>query len=136
MGARVDATTLANAQAIRREFSARFRDVLSTVDAMLSPAADAPFEVNCELQYESMAAWNAARAQRDQRLGITKSYTAFTFPHDLAGTPALALPCGVSESGIPYTMQLAGSALSEAMLCRIGHTYEIATTWHALRPPV
>ncbi len=136
IGASVDATTLANARAIRREFSARFRDVLSTVDAMLSPAAGAPFEVSRDLQYQSMTAWNAARAERDQRLGVTKSNTAFTFPHDLAGTPALALPCGVSDSGIPFTMQLAGSPLSEAMLCRIGHTYEVATRWHRMHPPV
>ncbi len=136
MGVSVDATTLANARAIRREFSVRFRDVLSTVDAMLSPAAGAPFEVPSDLQYQSMSAWNAERAQRSRRLGITQPDTAFTFPHDLAGTPALALPCGVSDSGIPYTMQLAGSLLSEAMLCRIGHAYEDATRWHELHPPV
>ncbi len=136
MGARVDASTLANARGVRRAFSARFRDVLSTVDALLSPAAGAPFEVPSDLQYQSATAWNAEGAQRDQRLGITKSYTAFTFPHDLAGTPALALPCGVSDSGIPYTMQLAGSALSEPTLCRIGQAYEDATPWHAMHPPV
>lgn len=110
--------------------------VLSTVDAVVSPAAGAPFEVPSDLQYQSMAAWNAERAGRYQRLGITQTDTAFTFPHDLAGTPALALPCGVSASGIPYTMQLAGSPLSEAMLCRIGQAYEDATRWHTLHPPV
>lgn len=137
MGASVDATTLANARAVRREFSARFRDVLSTVDAVLSPAAGNPFEIPREVQYhQSMTAFNFARTQRDQRLGITKPGTAFTWPHSLAGTPALALPCGVSESGIPYTMQLAGGPLSEAMLCRIGQAYESATGWHKLRPLV
>jgi len=136
MGASVDATTLANARAVREAFSAHFVAVLSTVDAVVSPAAGAPFEVPSDLQYQSMSAWNAERAQRYQRLGITQPDTAFTFPHDLAGTPALALPCGVSDSGIPYTMQLAGSPLSEAMLCRIGHAYENATRWHELHPRV
>lgn len=136
MGASVDAATLANARAVRREFSARFRDVLSTVDAVLSPAAGAPFEMPRDVQYQSLTAWSAEFARRTQRLGATKPITAFTFPHPLAGTPALALPCGVSDSGIPYTMQLAGSPLSEAMLCRIGQTYENATGWHHLRPPV
>ncbi len=136
MGASVDAGTRANARAVREAFSARFVDVLSTVDAVVSPAAGAPFEVPSGLQYQSMSAWNAERAQRSQRLGITQPDTAFTFPHDLAGTPALALPCGVSASGIPYTMQLAGRPLSEAMLCRIGQAYEDATRWHTLHPPV
>jgi Asp-tRNA(Asn)/Glu-tRNA(Gln) amidotransferase A subunit family amidase len=103
---------------------------------VLSPAAGAPFEVDAALQYESMTAWNAESAQRGARLGITASYTAFTFPHDLAGTPALALPCGASPAGIPYTMQLAGSPLSEATLCRIGQANEDATRWHELHPPV
>jgi amidase len=33
-------------------------------------------------------------------------------------------------------MQLAGSPLSEAMLCRIGHAYEEATPWHQRHPDV
>ncbi len=136
MGASVDAGTRANARAVREAFSARFVDVLSTVDAVVSPAAGAPYEVPSDLPYQSMSAWNAERVQRSQRLGITQPDTAFTFPHDLAGTPALALPCGVSASGIPYTMQLAGRPLSEAMLCRIGQAYEDATRWHTLHPPV
>ncbi len=136
MGAAVDAATLTTARAVRQEFSERFRAVLATVDAVLSPAAGAPFEVDSALQYESMTAWNAERARRAQRLGITTSDPAFTFPHNFAGTPALALPCGVSPAGIPYTMQLAGSPLSEATLCRIGQAYEDATRWHTLHPPV
>lgn len=134
MGAAVDAATLTTARAVRQEFSERFRAVLATVDAVLSPAAGAPFEVDSTLQRESMTAWNAESARRAQRLGITTSNPAFTFAHNFAGTPCLALPCGVSPAGIPYTMQLAGSPLSEATLCRIGQAYEDATRWHALHP--
>lgn len=134
MGARADAATLTDARAIRQEFSERFRVVLSTVDAVLSPAAGAPFEVDSALQYESMTAWNSESTRRNQRLGITTPNTAFTFPHSLAGTPALALPCGVSPAGIPYAMQLAGSPLGEATLCRIGQAYEDATRWNELHP--
>jgi Asp-tRNA(Asn)/Glu-tRNA(Gln) amidotransferase A subunit family amidase len=57
-------------------------------------------------------------------------------PHDFAGTPGLVLPCGFSDVGIPYTMQLAGSRLSEPMLCRIGHAYKHATEWHKRHPDV
>lgn len=135
-GAGVDAGTLAQAHQVRAEFSEQFRTVLSGVDAILSPAAGVPFDVSPTLQYGSMTEWNAERTRRDQRLGLSKSYTAFTFPHDLAGTPALALPCGDAGAGLPYTMQLAGRALSEAMLCRIGAAYEAATPWHERHPPV
>jgi amidase len=135
-GAGISAAQLAQARNIRARFSEQFRATLSTVDAILSPAAGAPFAVAPGLQYGSMTEWNQASRTRNQALGLTKPYTAFTFPHDLAGTPALAMPCGMSEQGLPYTMQLAGSPLSEAMLCRIGHAYEQSTPWHGRHPPV
>lgn len=136
MGRGVSEAALEDARSIRAEFSDRFRAVLSTVDAVVSPAAGEPFAVEPGLQYGSMTRWNQTRAQREQRLGIGKSVTSFTFPHNLAGTPALALPCGLSDNGLPYTMQLSGAFLGEAMLCRIGHAYEAATEWHRSHPPV
>ncbi len=136
MGVGIGDAELANARQARVEFSDRFRAVLSSVDAVVSPAAGTPFEVAPGLQYGSMTEWNQARAQRHQSLGIEKAPTSFTFPHDFAGTPGLALPCGFSEEGLPYTMQLSGSRLSEALLCRIGCAYEEATEWSGRHPPV
>lgn len=132
-GASVSEAELANARQVRKEFSDRFRAVLSSVDAVLSPAAGTPFKVPSGLQYGSMTEWNQSRTQA---LGMLKAYTSFTFPHNFAGTPCLALPCGLSNEGLLYTMQLAGDHLSEAMLCRIGHAYEEATQWHERHPRV
>lgn len=135
-GASISDAQLAKARDIRARFSEQFSATLSTVDAVLSPAAGAPFAIAPGLQYGSMTEWNQASRQRNQALGLDKAYTAFTFPHDFAGTPALAMPCGVSEQGLLYTMQLAGSPLSEALLCRIGYAYEQSTPWHGHHPPV
>ncbi len=60
----------------------------------------------------------------------------YTFPADFAGTPTLTLPCGANEAGVPYAMQLMGSRLSEASLCRLGYAYEQATEWHRRRPSI
>ncbi len=136
VGVSVSEAELANARQIRMQFGDQFRAALSSVDAIVSPAAGAPFEVAPGLQYGSLTEWNQALAQRNQSLGIEKAVTSFTFPHDFAGTPGLALPCGFSDEGLPYTMQLAGGHLSEAMLCRIGYAYEEATEWHGRHPPV
>ena len=132
VGVRVSEADLANARQVRVEFSERFRATLSSVDALACPAAGAPFAVPPGLQYGSLTEWNQAIAD----FGFEKAPTSFTFPHDFAGTPGLALPCGFSDEGLPYTMQLAGSSLSESMLCRIGHAYEEATEWHGRHPPV
>jgi amidase len=133
-GASVSEAELATARQVGKEFSARFRAVLASVDAVLSPAGGSPFTVPSGLQYGSLTEWNQAMA--DQSVAIDKAYTAFTFLHNFAGTPTLTLPCGLSNEGPPYTMQLAGNPLSEAMLCRIGHAYEQVTQWHERHPRV
>ena len=58
-----------------------------------------------------------------------------TLPVNIAGLPALSVPCGFSD-GLPVGMQLIGPHLSEATLLRIGHAYEQATEWHMRRPPI
>jgi aspartyl-tRNA(Asn)/glutamyl-tRNA(Gln) amidotransferase subunit A len=57
-------------------------------------------------------------------------------PFNMAGLPALALPCGFAPSGLPISLQLAGRPFDEATVLRVGHAYEQATEWHRRRPPV
>ncbi len=57
-------------------------------------------------------------------------------PFNMAGLPALALPCGFAPNGLPISLQLAGRAFDEATVLRTGHAYEQATEWHRRRPPV
>jgi aspartyl-tRNA(Asn)/glutamyl-tRNA(Gln) amidotransferase subunit A len=57
-------------------------------------------------------------------------------PFNMAGVPALALPCGFSPAGLPLSLQLAGRPFDEATVLRAGHAYEQATDWHRRRPPV
>jgi aspartyl-tRNA(Asn)/glutamyl-tRNA(Gln) amidotransferase subunit A len=57
-------------------------------------------------------------------------------PFNMAGAPALALPCGFDPGGLPLSLQLAGRPFDEATVLRVGHAYEQATDWHLRRPPV
>ena len=57
-------------------------------------------------------------------------------PMDLAGVPAICVPCGFSADGLPYSIQFTGRQLGESMLCRIAHAYEQATEWHTRHPNV
>ncbi len=59
----------------------------------------------------------------------------FTVPANLAGLPALSLPCGFS-SGLPVGLQLVGRRFEESTLLRLGHAYEGATPHHEARPPL
>jgi amidase len=60
----------------------------------------------------------------------------FTKPFNFSGSPTLSVPCGFSSEGLPISVQFVGSDLNEAMLCRIGHAYEIHTDWHKRHPNV
>jgi aspartyl-tRNA(Asn)/glutamyl-tRNA(Gln) amidotransferase subunit A len=53
---------------------------------------------------------------------------------NLAGIPALTVPCG-SSNGLPIGMQIMGPHLSEETLLRIGHMYQSQTDWHTKHPP-
>ena len=53
---------------------------------------------------------------------------------NLAGIPALSVPCGIS-SGLPIGMQIMGPHLSEETLLRIGHMFQSETDWHTKHPP-
>jgi aspartyl-tRNA(Asn)/glutamyl-tRNA(Gln) amidotransferase subunit A len=58
----------------------------------------------------------------------------FAVPANLAGLPALSVPCGFTGAGLPVGLQLIGKALDEGTLLRAAHAYEQATDWHTRRP--
>ena len=60
----------------------------------------------------------------------------FTISVNLAGLPALALPCGFDAAGLPIGLQVIGRPFEEAAVLRIGHAYEQATTWHTRGAPL
>ncbi len=53
---------------------------------------------------------------------------------NLAGLPALALPCGFAD-GLPVGIQLVGLPFSENLLIHVGKAFQEATDWHRRRPP-
>ena len=60
----------------------------------------------------------------------------YTSPAALAGLPALSVPCGFSDAGLPIGMQIIGRAFDEATLFRVGRAYESASEWHERHPAV
>ena len=60
----------------------------------------------------------------------------FTVPANLAGLPALSLPCGFDRTGLPIGMQIIGRPFEEATVLRLGHAFEQATDWHRRRPEI
>ncbi len=58
----------------------------------------------------------------------------YTITANLAGIPAISVPCGFSKNGLPMGLQLMGRAFDEEMLLRVSYTYEQNTEWHLKKP--
>ncbi len=58
----------------------------------------------------------------------------YTIGANLAGLPALSLPCGFAH-GLPAGMQFIGPQFSEERLLNVAHRYQRATDWHLRAPP-
>jgi len=57
----------------------------------------------------------------------------YTISVNLAGVPAISIPCGFAKNNLPIGLQIIGKPFDEEMIFRIAHTYEQATDWHKKR---
>ncbi len=130
-GAHVTPQEVAAAREKRAALTAQFIKLLDSVDAMAGPAGGDPaWPITHEIQVGPLPAYHEAWSRAAPRSA------EFTMPMDLARVPAICLPCGFSEDGLPYSIQFTGRRLSEAMLCRVANAYERATPWHERHPDV
>jgi len=58
----------------------------------------------------------------------------YTVSANLAGMPALSIPCGLSRGGLPIGLQMQAAPFAEELLLRAGAMYQGATDWHPRRP--
>ena len=100
---------------IRRDFETAF----TTVDVLLTPTAPSTAF--------------AAGAHADDPLAM---YLAdlLTIPANLAGLPAINVPCGFDSAGLPIGVQLIGNVLEEPLLLQVAHQYEQSADVMARRP--
>ena len=100
---------------IRRDFETAF----ASVDVLLTPTAPSTAF--------------AAGAHADDPLAM---YLAdlLTIPANLAGLPAINVPCGFDSKGLPIGVQLIGNVLEEPLLLQVAHQYEQSADVMSQRP--
>eukprot|EP00741_Cyanophora_paradoxa_P007847 tig00001221_g7592.t1 len=97
---------------VKQDFDAAFEKV----DVLVSPVAPSPAFGIGEKSSDPVSLY----------LG-----DLMTIPINLAGLPALSLPCGFTEAGLPVGMQIIGGMFGEETVLRVGHAFERSTEWHA-----
>jgi aspartyl-tRNA(Asn)/glutamyl-tRNA(Gln) amidotransferase subunit A len=59
----------------------------------------------------------------------------FTVGANLAGVPAISVPCGMTAEGLPVGLQLTAATMDEVTALRVAAAYERVTDWHERVPP-
>jgi aspartyl-tRNA(Asn)/glutamyl-tRNA(Gln) amidotransferase subunit A len=62
--------------------------------------------------------------------------SSFTGQWNLTGLPAMAIPCGFGEGGLPLSMQIVGKPFAEATVFKVGDAYQRLTDYHLQVPPI
>jgi aspartyl-tRNA(Asn)/glutamyl-tRNA(Gln) amidotransferase subunit A len=119
-GVLVSATAYLQSQRVREQIRRKMLNQLETVDLFMLPTTGImPARI---------------RAQSPGMFLMAEDFYIYTPLHNLTGFPALALPCGFSESGLPVGFQLAGKPFDEATVFQAGYAYEQSTPWHKQHP--
>ncbi len=126
LGAAYSAVHYVQAQRFREMIVQKWRrDVFDQVDLLAMPTTPSP--AGRIDKSDPSAALTAS-------LQATFSLIRNTNPLNLLGIPAVSLPCGFSERGLPIGLQLAGRWWDEATVLRAAYAYERVTEWHKRLP--
>ncbi|HKG26464.1 MAG TPA: amidase, partial [Thermomicrobiales bacterium] len=124
LGAITPAVSYIQAQRLRRRIADDFLAAMEGVDVLAmptGPTAATPLEGDLVTSDEADPA-------------LLASLINFTGPFDLTGFPAVSIPCGFTDGGLPIGLQLVGKPYAEASLLAVANAYEQATDWHRRVP--
>ena len=96
--------------------------VFADVDVVVTPAVRMPAPAIAELKASS-------EALRPAELKLLRN----TRPFNVWGLPAISVPCGFTQGGLPIGLQIAGPHWREDLVLRMAYAYEQATAWHKRR---
>jgi aspartyl-tRNA(Asn)/glutamyl-tRNA(Gln) amidotransferase subunit A len=97
------------------------RVVFANVDVLVTPTTPIPAPTIAELKADP-------EALRPVELKLLRN----TRPFNVWGLPAISIPCGFTQSGLPTGLQIAGPHWGEDLVLRLAHAYEQATAWKRL----
>jgi aspartyl-tRNA(Asn)/glutamyl-tRNA(Gln) amidotransferase subunit A len=126
LGAITPAVSYIQAQRVRRRITDDMLAAMEGIDLIVmptAPSAATPSDDDISSSEEADPA-------------LLATIMNFTGPFDLTGFPAVSIPCGFTDGGLPVGLQLVAHPYEEARLLAAAHAYESATAWHQRMPPV
>jgi aspartyl-tRNA(Asn)/glutamyl-tRNA(Gln) amidotransferase subunit A len=120
IGAALTSSEYALARRTQAEGRRRFEMFFEKFDILLLPTTPIP----------------APPIEGTQAIEAARRLTRFTAPFNLAGLPALSVPCGFTGENLPIGLQIISKHWGEAKVMQAGHAFEQATEWHNCRPNI
>jgi aspartyl-tRNA(Asn)/glutamyl-tRNA(Gln) amidotransferase subunit A len=99
-------------------------EIFAGVDVLITPTTPIPAPCITDLQTKP-------EDLRPAELKLLRN----TRPFNVWGLPAISVPCGFTQDGLPIGLQIAGPSWREDLVLRLAHAYEQATAWHKRRSP-
>jgi aspartyl-tRNA(Asn)/glutamyl-tRNA(Gln) amidotransferase subunit A len=121
----IPANDYLKAQRVRTRVQEEFHKLFADLDVLVAPARYGP----ASKISDALDAARGPQAPPNRPAGMTGLIPA----GNLAGLPALSLPCGFAN-GLPVAIQLCGLPFSENQLIAIGREFQNRTDWHRKRP--
>jgi aspartyl-tRNA(Asn)/glutamyl-tRNA(Gln) amidotransferase subunit A len=100
------------------------RNLFAEIDLLVTPTTPIPASSIPEL-----------KANPDTLRPAELKLLRNTRPFNVWGLPAISVPCGFTQSGLPIGLQIAGPLWREDLVLRLAHAYEQATAWHKRQCP-
>ena len=125
-GLDIPAKDYLKAMRIRSQMQTAFRDLFADVDVLVTPTRPGPAPKISQPLDRPMYG--------DRPMPKDRGLSALIPAGNLAGLPALSLPCGFAD-GMPIGISLVGRPFSEHLLLAIGKAFQSKTDWHRRRPP-
>jgi aspartyl-tRNA(Asn)/glutamyl-tRNA(Gln) amidotransferase subunit A len=116
------------AMRVRRKVQEAFRTMFREVDVLLSPARPGP-----ATPIDQPLDTPGTPVQQGEQSGWPNNASLIP-AGNLAGLPALCLPCGFTATGLPLGIQLVGRPFEENLLLSLGAWYQRETDWHRRHP--
>jgi len=101
------------------------RHAFAEVDLLVTPTTPMPAPSILEL-----------KANPDELRPAELKLLRNTRPFNFWGLPAISVPCGFTQTGLPIGLQIAGPHWREDLVLRLAHAYEQATAWHKRQCPI
>ena len=105
---------------IRQEMAATLR----RVDALVTPTVPIP----------APRVGQTTMTIGQETVDILSTLSRLTRAANLSGFPAISVPCGFTQGGLPIGVQLIGRPFAEATILQLAYAYEQETNWHQRQP--